>query len=454
MIYLVGISLILISGYSLTNLSGLSGKNIFFDLSLGWFLGTGFFTLVYFILVYAFKIDATPIVSVSILLLPVCLFFIQWRKQISHFRESIRSISISFCFSPKIRSIINLILIGYSVSMFILILLHSINTPTNTDDGVRLRAWTPMIIYENNISEETTPYIFQNGILPSFVPLLFWHLNGKIDHFFVNYSIVTNLFFFLSLLYFTPALQGRKQEGIFSVFLVLSIPFFNYHATSTFADTLYIIPFALAFIFFKYYIDNKNNKYLFTSILLFLLTCFSKTEGEIMAITGLAVMLFYFIYNSLKFRAYPPKITLLFFIPFLLYFGMKIYYSGNINVLIQRVELSVSEAIRAQGVINESGFSSDDVLDAFRYSFFSSGNFGIFFYILIANTLYYFRKIFFTPLVWSMFILIAVFCEIFYSSVILFPQWTLNQTTVHRSVMVLAVTGSIFLSTLWADNYN
>ena len=69
-------------------------------------------------------------------------------------------------------------------------------------------------------------------------------------------------------------------------------------------------------------------------------------------------------------------------------------------------------------------------------------------YLLPMALCFFAREALGSLLRWPLFLLALVFAEVFTNAVVVYPQWTLNGTTVHRSVIVLAVVSSLLLSAI------
>ena len=444
----LGSTLLLISaGYSLVLLLRISQKHIVADIALGWFLGSGYFALVSFFVAYILHIRLCLLSSLGTILLPGGILLLRFQTFKTAIKESIIA-TMATPYFPKTKRLVYLLLFSMVLAVLVLVFLHGKNTPTNTDDAVRLRAFTPMLVYENNLTGKTTPLILNNGIFPSFVPILSWQLARRIEHFQFNYFILINFLFFLTAIYLFPAIRQKPQQGILNLFLVLSIPLFVYHATTTYVDTLYVIPFSLSFLIMTFYFQERSSRDFRIFLLLMTITCFSKSEGEITGITALCVMLTYLITKRYRRESnLPLKKEWLLIIPFVLYLIIRNFVSPNqlISLLLVKGDLSAAN----QAITGSSPPNRAKALTIFWESLFSSGNFGVLFYVLSFNVAYYLRSICQSPFVWPLVALVLLFLEIFYNAIFLTPQFTIDKTTIHRSLMILAVSSALFLASTW-----
>lgn len=450
MTYLSGVALFTAGGYSLARLLGISRNHLPYDISLGWFLGAGYYSLCWFILAYTLGLPVRPLFSFVIILLPSLILLLRlWLSPQSVIKSVVKKRAIEYLPGNKFLSL-NTILVIYSILIFTLVALHGTSTPSNGDDAMRLRALTPILVHDSGVTETTSPMIFRSGIWPTFTTLLFWHIGGEADHFYVNYTIVTSLFFFLSLLYLGPAIRGNSQQGIYNLFLVTSIPLFAYHATATYADIRLAIPFALGFMFFTFYIRGKEAADLKTLILFFTIACFVKAKGEIAGITGLSVTAMFIAYNAVRKKSFPNIRVACFLFPAFIYFTVKNYYGHNLHGLAELAKSATGQMLNVALVSKTITPADEYKLQGFWESLFVSGNFGIIFYVLIANIFMDIKRILTTPLIWELFFTSLVFMEIYYYMVMRFNQIEMHPAIVHRTVIMLSVIAALFLASLWS----
>ena len=361
MTYITGMALFIAAGYSIISLTKLSEQNIIHDIALSWFIGAGYYSLAWFILVYGFEIPVQPFYSYGIIFMPILILILIGRQSfIENITKSIDGSKVVRYMASGDSKVLNYTIIAYCIIVIAIVIMHGISTPSNADDAFRLRAYTPILAYDNIGGEQANSLIFQNGPWPTFTTILFWHIFGSVDHFYINYTIVTSFCFFITLIYISPVLQGEPKRALYNVFLVLSLPLFIYHSTITYADARLAYMFGLGFMYFGSYIRNSGSKELKLTILFFTLTCFVKGKGEILGITGLVLTVLFVIYSRYLFK-YKIKVdALYFFAPVIIYFAVK---AGNADYisrylalisnaaekLIQTVILSTPDQISTEG---------------------------------------------------------------------------------------------------------
>ncbi len=450
MTYLSGVALFIIAGYSIIALTKISEQNLIYDIALGWFIGAGYYSLAWFVLVYALGADVTRSYSFAIIFTPLLIMIVKSRASI---KENI-ALSIdgmkSLSYLPASENkVLNYAVIAYCIIVITIVIVHGVSTPSNADDALRLRAYTPILAYDNSAGETANSLIFQNGPWPTFTTILFWHILGDVDHFYVNYTIATSFFFFITLLYVSPLIQGEPRRGLYSVFLVLSLPLFVYHGTITYADARLAYVFALGFMFFSRYARNSDSKDLKITILFFTLACFIKDKGEILGITGLAVTGIFALYDSYRNKNTINFNTAYFLLPFGIYFLVKSFNSDFISRYFTLISGAAGKLMETMLLAPEQ-IIDESVRYGLGHGLLSSGNFGIIFYILIFNIIFNIKHLFHKNLVWEFLLLAVIAFEIYYFIEYKFDSPEFLSVIVNRAAIILAVISALFLSSLWS----
>jgi len=451
MTYLLGVVLFIFAGYSIITLTKISEQNLIYDIALSWFIGAGYYSLAWFVLVYALGADVTPSYSYAIIFTPLLIMIVKTGTSIKeNVTQSIDGMKTLSYLPTSENRVLNYTVIAYCIIVITVIIVQGVSTPSNADDALRLRAYTPVLAYDNAAGETANSLVFQNGPWPTFTTILFWHILGDVDHFYINYTIVTSFFFFIALLFISPVLQGEPGRALYNVFLVLSLPLFIYHSTITYADARLAYVFALGFMFFSRYARNSDSKDLKITILFFTLACFIKDKGEILGITGLVVTGIFALYDGYRNKNKINLNTACFLLPFVIYFLVKNFnvdyishyftlISGAAEKLIETVLLAAPEQISGESVDYSLG-----------HGLLSSGNFGIIFYILIFNIVFNIKYIFHKKLVWEFLLLATIAFEIYYFIDYKFHSHEILSVLVNRVAIILAVISALFLSSLWS----
>lgn len=468
MIYLIGVAIMAVAGYCIALFLGITRTHILHDIALGWFVGVGYYSVTMFIIVFGAGLAPQPLYSLMIILAPIVVALVRITTYGPHVVQAFRNMRKTYYLPVSRIFSFETILVCYSLFVFILVFVHGASTPTNGDDAIHLRAYSPMLVYANDMSERARIVIAANGIWPSFSTLFFWHLKGGIDHFYINYTILTSFSCFLLLIYLAPAIRGEKRQGLYNVFLVMTLPLFIYHVTTTYADARLIMPFALGFLFFIFYLRDMDVKDFKTLTLFFVITCLVKDKGFVPGVTGLFLSFLYYSYVTMLYRNQSfIRIALYVLTAALLgpYLFLKTGYASNIWDLWEGGIKKISTGSSFTGAywlfanyiipvlqgepVNLPVNSYTIRLLGFFNSMFSSSNFGVIYYIVILSISFNMKRIFKTRLIWELTFLTAVFLEAYFYALDFFWYYQGINTAYHRILMLPAVISCIYLSSLW-----
>lgn len=445
MIFIIGVLVVIITGYTFLFLFNVKSSSLPLNFALAWFVGAGYFSFVNSIFYFGLGINTGIITSITIVAIPIMIFGIVWAK----YKTDNKYVPPVASKKTNRFKIYERILIGIIILTLIIIVCHGASTPSNGDDSFRIRAYTPFLVYDNITDENAKSLIFQNGVWPTFLPLLFWHLNGQPEQFYLNYLNLTTLIAFITILYFAPLVSGNEKQGLYNAFAILSIPLFIYHGTSTYMDIVLIMVFALGYLFFSMYLKSNEMIDIKLAILFFILTFLIKDKGGIAGITGIFMIIAYWLYGKYKRSEKSWKTIATFAVPLALFLVFLVLYSLNIDTLAQKVNVSKSIFLKNPKVPSEFIAALQYKAYGLFHSLFLSGNFGILFYVFMANVFLYARRIFLTKLIWEFILTSIIFIQIFMYMVVIYVRVDMHQAIVHRVVMMLAVICSLFLVSLW-----
>lgn len=88
-------------------------------------------------------------------------------------------------------------------------------------------------------------------------------------------------------------------------------------------------------------------------------------------------------------------------------------------------------------------------LSSFFRSLFTSGNFGLTFYLLFATILLNIRRMFTFDSLWVFLLGSAIFFEVFVYMVVIYQNLDNHQDILHRTIIIPAVISSIYIPFLW-----
>lgn len=443
-------------GYAWVHLLRLSQGNLVTDAALSWFAGMAWFSLASAVCLYAWRLEPSGWLSLALLALPVLVLALRPRHLLAETRSGVARLRACQWWpanGPWLWGSVTIV----TLLVLVLIVLHGTNTPTHTDDAMRLRAYTPFLAYRGDLTPAAARALLSNGAVVSFVPLPGWQLSDNPSHFHVNYLILTSLLFFCLLLYASCCDSGRPEQGLGTVFLLTALPLYVYHLTTTYSDALCATFFAGALFFFARHAERRDTASVAALFLFLLLTAMVKNEGEIMALTVLGVFLLSAAWACWRERTLawqPLAVGLAVLAAYLL---VKNLHAPN--NLVQTVWRAVTRALE-WGVPAAPGSGMRKAAKAvasvapgrvqavFWGGFFSSGNYGIIFYLLPAFCAWRWRHLWRLRLGWAVAALLLVAAEVYLNGVHIHPQWTLDQSTLHRSIMCLAVGSAIIVGCL------
>jgi hypothetical protein len=330
------------------------------------------------------------------------------------------------------------------------VLLHGANTPTNTDDGVRVRAFAPMLAFDDGWEPAARAVFAQAAPLATFVPAVAWIATGAVDHFHVNYFVLTELVALLALAIGLGVARGSPERGWAGAFAVLSLPLFVYHATSTYSDAVLAMRVGGAILFAVEYARGRDRADLSRALLLLGFAALVKREGELVAAAPAAVLLAQAAWERWRGgRPLPWRAAALLVAPGLVAAIGKVAALGVAGAfpMLGFVFQQAAEAAGAgAGAPRAPGLAAEAAAIFFGDSLFRSGNQGMLYWILVAVLVVRARAILRGELVWPLLAVGAVFAEVAVSSIVLTPQFTLDQSTVNRALLVASVPVALWVA--------
>lgn len=447
----IGLPALLAAGWLLARRAGLGRGDALYDVSLGWFVGSGYFALAYIIAI-ALRNPVRPPVSLVIISLPFLLLLKGGGEDWRAFRASVKNARGNLRGSAK-ALLPGLPLILLAAITVAVMALQGASTPPVSDDVVRVRLAEPVGQYFTTVIP--LYQCFQNGIWANYVPQLFWHMGGM-DFFTMQYLVLFTVVFALILVFQALLLEKRPAAAAYALFMPTALPFFVFHGTVSQLDILAACFFGLGFFFFQLFAWKGDENYFYTSIIFFTLTLLSKNSSETLTFIGLG-----FLAAAVAARVWrggppPAKKAILFILPLLIYFVLK---------EIARPSPSQLQFLAGQPITASSPYIThhigkgavaavkwNELLAGIRYSLFSSGHFGILFYALGLSMAVFFRKIFSSRHIWGLGLLTAVLGSMVTYYLFVFNDPLAQQAQINRALLTPAVATALFLAMLWGDD--
>ncbi len=436
------------SGFALLRLLRLAVGHSAVDLPLSWFVGSGWYALASFALRFLAGVPYTAGTAVAIVALPVAGLLAerlahrgrpaapQGEAPAARWRPR-----PAWVFAP---------LALYAVAVATMVVLHGSGTPTQTDDGLRVRAFASILAYRDAWSPEARAVLTMAGPLPSYVPSLGWRVTGRVNHFDVNGVILAGLVSLLALAVGLASARGRPERGWAGAFAVLSLPLFVYHCTSTYSDATLAICLGAAFLFLLEFGFTREPADAERSLLLLLGAAMVKREGELVAGAVGVVLLAQVAWEWRRFGRSRLLSLALLCAPYVLVLAARVASVGLADAF-PFLRLAAARGAGAPAGPGLSPAPRDNPLPAFVWSLFSSGNAGLLFWVLSASVVLQFRSLARRRLAWPLAAVALLFAQGAITSLWLVPEFTVNQTTVHRQLLPLSVAAALWVAALLTE---
>lgn len=443
MIFLLGAIAIVLSGRALLEVLGLARRAPAVDLALGWFLGSGWLGLAALVSRFLLGVPFGRSSALVLLAVPVAAWAALRRLGLLHRAEPPAA--------PRPRLLPRPAWLFVPIAAWVVatagaILLHGASTPTHTDDGVRVRAFTPMLAFEDAWPPEARRLLALAGAVPTFVPALGWVLAGEVNHFHANYVVLADLLAFLALLVGLGSRSGSPERGWAAAFAVLSVPLFVYHCTSTYQDAVLAMIAGASVLFILEHGRSRDARDAGLALALAAVAALVKQEGEIVGPSVAAVVLLQAWVRRRHGEALPRGALPALAAVALLVLAAKAAAVGWRDA----VPLLGTVAGRAAGAAAPAAAASGAALRDFGVSLFLSGNTGMLYWILLASLLAATPRAVSARHGWALVAVLLLFLQVAASSVWLFPQYTIDQTTVNRALLVVSIPASVWLADfLW-----
>lgn len=340
-------------------------------------------------------------------------------------------------------------MMAWTIVVALAVVLHGVNTPVHADDAYRVRAFAPILAATGAWNPGARDVIVVAGPIPSYVPALAWTLGAAIDPVHVSASILLTFLSLLALVVAQGATRGFPEAGWGAAFAITSIPFLAYHAASTYSDAWLAAFLAAAFAFLVAYGSGGASGDAARTILLLLGTAMVKREGELIALPVVAVVLGQVFWRERPRRGTSVRIALL-LAAYILAVAARVASVGAAGAFpFLRAAAERTAATGASSAViaapEEAGAGV-----AFVRAVFVDGELGILWWVLLASLLLLLPRVGKGGLGWALAALALVFAETMVSAVWLYPQFTVNHGTVHRSLLPVSAAAAVWLAWLLA----
>ena len=449
MSFLFAALLTCVSGLGLLRALRLSTGRVAVDLPLAWLAGGAWFAAAAFSIRSLLGLRVNLPIAAAVLAVPVVAWGILRRARpgvavpAAAAGDGVRWVPRpAWLFAP---------MAAWLVVVVAAVSLHAMSTPTHTDDGYRVRAYAPILAAEGAWSGSARDVLIMAGPIPSFVPAIAWVLGSPVDPFHVNVAIVLTFLALLALLVGLGSERGRPEAGWGAVFALTSVPFLAYHVTSTYSDAWLAMYLAAAFAYLVAYGQGHEPADAGRALLLLVGAAMVKREGELVALPVIGVLL------AQVWRMEGVR-GLLRGAPLLAAYGVVVAariaavgLPGAFPFLRAAAQRSseVGRAASEVAAVASPGASGEPAAGAlFADALFREGNLGLLYWVLALAVLALLPRIRKDGLAWSGLALGLVLAETAASAIWLYPQFTLDGSTVHRSLLPVSAAASVWLAAL------
>jgi hypothetical protein len=417
------------------------------DVPLGWFVGSGWFALASALLRFAAGIPSSRPAAAAIVLTPIVL----WAATAVAARRRPGAAAVPPAAPAPSRWVprplwVFVPLIAYVVGVTVLTCLHGFNTPTQTDDGVRVRAFTPMLAFDDGWGAEARSLVGLAGAIPTFVPALAWRFTRDVDHFHVNYVVLADLLALLSLAVAMASARGAPERGWATAFALLSLPLFVYHCTSTYQDAVLAMWVGAGFLAFLEFARTKDPADAARALLLFAFATLVKREGGLVAVAAAAPILAQLALDRRRGRPVRWRPLALACLPAALGLVAMVAAVGAAETF-PFLRLA---AERGGAAGRLAGFDAPlaSAWSAFLYALFNSGNAGMLYWILPAALVFRARRALQRDLAVPFAAVALIFALVAASSLWLVPAFTVNGSTDHRALLTVSIPAAMWVAAL------
>lgn len=343
---------------------------------------------------------------------------------------------------------------AWTVAVALAVTLHGLNTPVHTDDAFRVRAYAPVLVATGAWNAQAREIIAVAGPVPTYVPSLAWTLGAGVDPVHVSVSIVLTFLALLALLVSLSSCRGVPEAGWGAAFAITSMPLFAYHAASTYADAWLGMFLAAGFAFLVAHARTGAPADAGRAMLVLVGAAMVKREGELLVLPLVAILLAQAAWGGHRSWGTLRKLGLLAG-SYLIAVAARVAAVGLVGAfpfLRAAVERSAAAGSSpGEAAVRDAiAMAGPGAGEIFVRALFTDGDLGLFWWVLAASLVLLFPRVRRAGLGWALAGLALIFAETLASAVWLYPEFTLNHGTVHRSLLPVSAAASVWLAALLA----
>jgi hypothetical protein len=338
------------------------------------------------------------------------------------------------------------------------VVVHGVSAPTHTDDAYRVRGLAPILVASGDWSGQARELVAMAGPIPAFVPALPWLLGAPIEPLHVQLASILTFLALLAVVAGAGASRGSPGAGWGGAFALSSIPLLAYHATSAYSDAWLASYMGAALAFLVAFGRTGDPGDAVRALLLLLGAAMVKREGEVLAVPVIAILLAQVAWRGRR-EGWKTMARLL-----------GICAAGIVLLASRIAAVGVESAfpfLRAAaarvgatgaGAAGAAAEASPARVQGqagpgtiFVEALFVDGNVGILYWVLLLSVVALFPRIRRNGLAWAGVALAVAFAETAASALWLYPQFTIDHSTVHRSLLPVSAMAAVWLAALLAD---
>lgn len=440
-----------LSGVALLRLLRMGTGSWVVDVPLGWMVGSAWFALGAFALRAVAGVAPGGLVAVALLGLPVAGWAAvrPWKKvpggQVAPAPDpGVRRLPRpAWIFAP---------MVTWTLVVAVGVVIHGASTPTHTDDAYRVRGLAPVLVASGDWSGQARQIVAMAGPIPSFVPALPWMFGAPIEPLQVQWASILSFLALVGVVAGAGASRRTPEAGWGGAFALASIPLLAYHATSAYSDAWLASYMGCALAFLVAYGRTGDPADAGRTLLLLLGAAMVKREGEILAAPAIGILLAQVAWRSRQ-EGWRTTARLL----GICSAGLVVVASRVVAVGVDSAFPFLRAAAARAGAASAAVATSPATAQAqarpgviFVQSLLVDGNVGILYWVLLLSVVALFPRIRSAGLAWSGAALAVAFAQTAASALWLYPQFTIDHSTVHRSLLPVSAMAAVWVAALLA----
>jgi hypothetical protein len=452
MTFLLAAAAVTASGWALLRALRLSATHLAVDLPLAWLLGAAWLGGWSLGIRALLGVSPGPVIEAVVLLAPAAAWVVRRRISPAAPRPGA---PVSPAPAPRWRPR-PAWLLGPMIAWTLLVAgtvgLHGLSTPVHTDDAYRVRAYAPVLAVTGAWNEPARAVVAMAGPIPTWVPSLAWIFGAEVDPVHVSATILLTFLALLVLLVGLGSIRGEPEAGWGAAFALASMPFLAYHASSTYADAWLGAYVAAALAFLVAYGRSGAPDDALRSLLLLLGAAMVKREGGLVALPVAAVLIAQVAWRERTWRG-----TLLGFAPVLVAWLVfeaarvaAVGTGGAFQFLLAAGSKVANGAPAGAAVATAPSGYAVSPGTVFLRALFLQGTLGILWWVVAASVVVLPARVRREGLAPALVALALLLAEAAVSAIWIYPEFTVNEGTVHRSLLPVSAAAAVWIAALLA----